>query len=99
MYGLVLLLSLSYQLSLGYLQEFYTFDGQLSSSFPCDPDAAVSACCLAEYKCETRLYCLGPDQYDMSEPAQIVAFRILAAPYLGCVSPPALEALLRFRSA
>ena len=27
MYGLVLLLSLSYQLSFGYLQEFYTFDG------------------------------------------------------------------------
>ena len=35
----------------------YTYDGQSSPDFPCDPEADVSSCCGGGWRCITNLIC------------------------------------------
>ena len=35
----------------------YEYDGTISTDFPCNPNAAVSACCSAGWECVSNLYC------------------------------------------
>ena len=40
------------------LKECYKSDGELVGDVPCDPNAAVSACCRPDSVCVTNLYCI-----------------------------------------
>ena len=42
------------------LKQCWGVDG-LRDDLPCDPSANVSSCCAQNWTCETKFYCVGPN--------------------------------------
>ncbi|KAL2045699.1 hypothetical protein N7G274_002129 [Stereocaulon virgatum] len=56
---LLLILSSLIRLCVCQLQSCYNIDQTLApDDFPCDPASPISACCPANFTCDTNLYCL-----------------------------------------
>lgn len=73
MYSTLLVTILAYiRVCSSETQQCFDYDGRSVNAFPCNPNAAVSACCQPKMVCASNLYCkYGPggdgEKYEVKE--------------------------------